>query len=180
MALQMGFLVTFGLQVQRDYVRSWELQRILWMDIVRFVPDMEAEMYILIEPNGLEDPVQIDANTWNLNRMLPKIYNFPVEWSEPPSVRRLVDAWRSRATLKQYEFVALDYEWQLINIEDRNSALLITEAGRVVERLEYVTLEGNTYSLNEIDTQPPPRFSKGVLHPLIFPKQGGLPDSNTR
>ncbi len=94
-ALWLAALLSFAWDVQQDYVQSWDNQQEFWRQVVELVPDVEQGTVVLVEPEGLRDTVQIDANTWNLPRILPRLYQFPDDWDEPPRVYRLVSNWQA-------------------------------------------------------------------------------------
>jgi hypothetical protein len=94
LAIVFAGLLGFGFVVQRDYVRSWELQRSFWSQLVRLCPDLEDGAVILVDPDAFDDTRQIAANHWNLPRVLEQIYRFPEAWADPPRVYRLVPGWQ--------------------------------------------------------------------------------------
>jgi hypothetical protein len=93
-ALHLAFMAGFALVVQRSYVRSWQLQRGFWNEVIRLCPDLTDGTVILVQPDGLEDTRFIDANTWSLPRILDQILTFPADFERPPRVYRLLPDWR--------------------------------------------------------------------------------------
>ena len=73
MAALFSSLIGFGFVVQRDYALSWDLQQDFWSQVVDLTPDIEKDTVILIEPTGLAKTKFIDANTWNMPRVLSSI-----------------------------------------------------------------------------------------------------------
>jgi hypothetical protein len=104
-AALLGFLVGFGFLVQKDYARSWSLQRAFWTDVLRLSPDLEEGTVILVQPEGLVETRHIDANTWNLPRILDQILVLPEAWGEPPRVFRLRPGWEERILAEDGSFV---------------------------------------------------------------------------
>jgi hypothetical protein len=94
-ALLSGFLVGFGFLVQKDYARSWSLQRSFWADVLRLSPDLGDGTVILVEPTGIVETRHIDANTWNLPRILDQLLAFPATWESVPRVFRLRPGWEA-------------------------------------------------------------------------------------
>jgi len=88
-------LVGFGLTVQGDMIRAWDLQRIFWNQLIRLTPDLDKGTVILVSPDGLIDTTNIGANTWSLPRILENIYLFPDNWgiNDVPRVYRLTPDW---------------------------------------------------------------------------------------
>ena len=100
LALWSGLMVSYGLDVQRDYVRAWDLQKEFWTHLVRLIPDVGDGTVILVDPTGLQDTRQIGANYWNLPRVLGQLYTFPREWDAIPRVYRMVPGWEDRVVTK--------------------------------------------------------------------------------
>jgi hypothetical protein len=93
LAVILGGLAGFGFVIQRDYARSWELQRSFWTQVVALCPDLEEGTVILVAPEAFTDTRQIAANHWNLPRVLDQLYSFPSGWEDPPRLYRLVPGW---------------------------------------------------------------------------------------
>ena len=100
LALWSGLMVSYGLDVQRDYVRAWDLQKEFWTHLVKLIPDVGDGTVILVDPTGLQDTRQIGANYWNLPRVLGQLYTFPREWDAIPRVYRMVPGWEDRVVTK--------------------------------------------------------------------------------
>jgi hypothetical protein len=83
----------FGFQIQADYADAWRLQKAFWSDLVPDVADIQNGQVILVEPAGLVDTRHIDANTWNMPRVLKLIAAYPADWDEPPRAFRLTANW---------------------------------------------------------------------------------------
>lgn len=94
-ALSLSTLVGFGWIVQRDYARAWSLQQDFWSSALELMPDLSKGTVVLLEPEGLQDPRYIGANTWNLPLILQRIYTFPDHWEfyDIPRVYRLTPIW---------------------------------------------------------------------------------------
>jgi hypothetical protein len=93
LAVVLGGLAGFGFVIQRDYARSWELQRSFWTQVAALCPDLDEGTVILVAPEAFTDTRQIAANHWNLPRVLDQIYSFPADWDDPPRLYRLVSGW---------------------------------------------------------------------------------------
>jgi hypothetical protein len=90
-----SLLAGYGFVVQKDYVLSWEYQKQFWTQVIQLMPDVQDGTIILVEPPAFQDTKQIGANSWNLPRLLAGIYDYPKEWSNPPSVYRLIPGWQN-------------------------------------------------------------------------------------
>ena len=90
-ALQVGF----GALIQRDYVNSWQYQRLFWRQLLPLISDADDGDIILVEPSVMRSTGQIGVITWNTPFVLEKIYQFPETWDSPPKVYRLEPGWEN-------------------------------------------------------------------------------------
>jgi nitrogen fixation-related uncharacterized protein len=89
-------LLGFGMAVQRDYRQAWQFQREFWTKLLPLIQDVDRDTAILVRNTGLSEPAQIQANTWNLPRILNQIVTFPAEWEDQaPRVYRLQGDWQN-------------------------------------------------------------------------------------
>lgn len=98
MGLICGSLIGFGVLVQVDYVRAWRSQQQFWTVLLPLISDAGPGDAILIEPgiflsSTIFDTNHIDANTWNVPRVLNQLYDYPFEYSDLPRVFRLRIGW---------------------------------------------------------------------------------------
>ena len=163
-----SLLLGFGLVVQWDYQRAWVLQQDLWSDIVKFVPDLEDDTVILVDPNGLVDTKHIDANTWSMPLVMQYIYEFPNNWQHAPRVHRLLPDWEERALHNSLEIKVVDYQWEYVVVPWKDTVLLETSGGRVVSRLENIQIDGDTYILKRVETGPSVPYTEGVLYDYLI------------
>jgi hypothetical protein len=94
-ALLLGLNFAYGLVVQRDYQRAWQLEKEFWGQLIPLIQDVQEGIAILVEPAAFQDVLHMGANTWNLPRVLPQLYYFPDDWEVPPRVFRLIDGWQN-------------------------------------------------------------------------------------
>ena len=164
LSAMLALLVGFGVVVQKDYARAWELERRFWTSLVLFVPDMGEGTVILVDPAGLIDTRHIDANTWSLPLVLQYIYGFPSGWDPKPSVHRLLPDWRVRSLQNPLELKAVDYKWEYIVVPWNDAVLLSTSAGMAVGRIEEVELGEDHFSLARPANPSAPVFPRGLLY----------------
>lgn len=159
----LALLVGFGIVVQKDYARAWELQQRFWTSLLEVVPDLEEGTVALVDPAGLADTRYIDANTWNLPVILPLLFEFPADWSRVPAVHRLIPDWRERSLTNTSEIKAVDYRYEYVVVPWANTVVVETAAETVSNRLSSVVLMGVRYPLKELSTSAPITRSTGVL-----------------
>jgi hypothetical protein len=159
-----ALLLGFGITLQSDYQRSWKLQRKFWSSLVAYVPDLEDGTVILVDPAGLEDTKYLDANTWNLPVILQHIYVFPEGWEDVPRAHRLLEDWRERSLWNSREIKAIDFKWEYVVAPWGNVILLETEDGRVVNRVETITIDGVEYAIKPFDVGLPADYTEGFIY----------------
>lgn len=170
-----SLLLAFGLVIQWDYQKAWRLQQDFWSGVVEFVPDLADGTVILVDPEGLDDTIYIDANTWNLPLVMGYIYEFPADWQSPPRVHRLLPDWRDRVLLNSDEIKAVDFKWEYVVVPWKDAVILETDDGRIVRRLESVELDGATYDLKKTENDQAAKFPKGYLYDVLSQDQVQLP-----
>jgi len=177
----LGILITlwigFGHVVQKDYVLSWQYQRAFWSDLVSLIPDVSDGTVILVDPTGLKDVQQIDANTWNLPRILAYIYDFPTDWEVIPRVYRLIPGWEKRTAVGEKYFqvndanvVSADYFYTIV--ESTQVIIIETAGGGLSRRVEPLIASGVEYPLKLPDEDDLKTFEKGILFDYLI-RSGG-------
>jgi len=153
-----SLLLSFGFVIQQDYVDSWKYQRAFWNDMLFIASDMGENTAILIDPDGLRDTRHIDANTWNLPRVLYQICDFPDDWENPPRVYRLVPTWQNQIITEDLSF-QIDAS-TVISPSDHydrfkpSDVILLQTADGTFNRLEqYVTATGEILQLKPIPSE---------------------------
>lgn len=181
LALWLAALMGFGLSVQDDYARAWTAQRAFWSDLVELIPDAAEGTVVLVEPSGLRDFEQIDANTWNLPRLLAQIYRFPEDWADAPRVFRLVPGWRERILSGSSTFALVEGSVtappSLYGTISTTQVVLIDTSGAALRRVtDKLILGEETVLLSPIGEPFLPIFPPGFLHPLLgtLPGEPGL------
>jgi len=169
LALYLGF----GLVVQRDYLSAWSLQRTFWTDLVRLAPDAGEGTVILVDPAGLTDVAQIGANTWNLPRILERIYDFPSSWPAPARVYRLRADWRDKivtpAGLFRLDGTTVIAPPSLYGeVPPGNTILMGTTTDGLERGADRITLQGRTFSLRPPSTVVLDSLPRGPLYEWMF------------
>ena len=158
-----ALLIGFGVVVQKDYARAWELQKEFWSSLVSQVPDLQEGNVVLIDPDGLSDTRYLDANTWNLPLVLQYVVAFPDGWARMPEVHRLLPDWRQRSLFNPLELKAVDYAWEYVVVPWDRVVLLETMEGEVGGRATQVEIEGARYLIDLPDQVDAAPFRPGFL-----------------
>jgi hypothetical protein len=177
LAVLLAFLVGFGFIVQADYAQSWREQRTFWPDLVRLCPDVGEGAVILVDPTGLRDTRQIDANTWNLPRILDQIYIFPNDWEEPPRVYRLVPGWEEYIVAEDGQF-RIDASTVIAppslyrTVASTDVILVDTSSGFLWRRRSPLDIGGREYELREPGLPMLTDLSPGFLFGYLLSDDG--------
>ena len=169
----LSMLLIFGQRVQDDYITSWKLQKSIWTDVVNFVPDMEDGIAILLEGDGLIDTRFIDANTWQLPKVLNFIYDFPDEWDNPPRVYRLIPDWRDVILSEDGKFqmnhlaIITPPSNNYGEYSSDHAILLRTEGGEVYQRANNTYIQGSKFDLKPLNTVSSP-IDRGPLYETMI------------
>ncbi len=172
-AAWLALLVGYGLDIQRDYQKAWQLQREFWRQIVELVPDADENTVILVEPTGLQDTVQIDANTWNVPRVLPLLFTMPEAWKAPPRVYRLREHWEDNLAASQTEFRLDDKTVtappSLYGVFPSSDIVFLdTRSGFMQRRNDALPIHGTNYELKPVAGPVLPQLPDSLLYSLMF------------
>jgi hypothetical protein len=171
-SLELACMVGYGFVIQRDYVMAWQYQREFWTELMPLIPDAREGTVILVDPAALHDTRQIDANTWNLPRVLGQLYIFPEEEKNIPVVHRLRAGWQnllvkgdgrfmiSTSTLSSVIKTSSEYD-------SHNIILIQAEKGHLVRRME-IELNGLDFQLKPSSEPVLPFLPHGNLFPLLI------------
>jgi hypothetical protein len=165
-------LAGFGVHLQQAYAESWDLQQEFWTELLPLIPDAKGGTVVLISPEGMQNPVEIDANTWNLPRMLEQIVVLPPDMVGVPRVYLLGEDWQNciiveglislnggstYAPPKYYKFV------------DEERIIFISTSGDVLERRQApLPLGDREIVLPEPGDPVLPYLSEGPLFDLLI------------
>ena len=91
-------LIGFGFLLQVDYIHAWQSQQRFWTKLVPLISDAGLGDVVLVEPgifitSATYDTTYIDANTWNVPRLLSQLYDYPFSTANLPHVYRLTIGW---------------------------------------------------------------------------------------
>ncbi len=142
-----GFNFAFGFLIQRDYRKAWISQKNFWQSVVPVIQDVRDGTLVLVEPSGLEDTLYINANTWNVPRILPQMVVFPDTWEDPPSVFRMIEGWQN-TIVRIPGFFTLDgtnvfaFNRNFGDFEQTNTIFIATSGGEFMRRLEPLPVDG--------------------------------------
>jgi hypothetical protein len=80
LAIAVGYYVT----IERDFMRSWQLQRAFWQEVVACCSDLQDGTILLYELNPADEPTFIFTNSWADPLILGETFAFPSGWANPP------------------------------------------------------------------------------------------------
>jgi hypothetical protein len=93
-ALAAGYYVT----IERDFMRSWQLQRAFWQQVVACCSDFSDGTVLLYRLNPADEPTFIFTNSWADALVLGETFRFPGSWSHEPRLFSLTE-WQDRVEL---------------------------------------------------------------------------------
>ena len=92
LALAVGYYVT----IERDFMRSWQLQRGFWQQVVDCCSDLQDGTVLLYELTATDEPTTfIFTNSWADPLVLGETFAFPPAWANPPRLFSLTQ-WLDR------------------------------------------------------------------------------------
>jgi hypothetical protein len=172
LAFFFALMAGYGIVIQNDYVRAWQLQRQFWAELLPLISDAGDGTVILVDRVALTDTRQIGANYWNLPRVLMQLYEFPAGMQSVPVVHRLETAWENSllgadglvhvnasTTYSVPDFYGDFAPEQVILIQAENGHLV---------RRETITLKGKEYHLKPISNPSLPRLPHGFLYNMLI------------
>jgi hypothetical protein len=165
-------LLGYGFVVQRDYSLAWEYQKEFWTSLIPLIPDASNSTVILVDPGGLKDTRQIGANTWNLPRVLNQIFQYPIDWKNPPRVYRLVPGWQDHIVTKDGQFQINEATTtappSLYKVVDSSNVILIeTNSGRLERSIGPLEIGVRSFFLKTPSTEEPQKFDEGFLYKYL-------------
>jgi hypothetical protein len=167
-----ALLVGYGFVLQADYVHAWQLEREFWTELLPLIPDAGDGTVILVQPDGLEDVYQIQANTWNLTSVLDQLYVFPEEMGNPPRVYRLADDWEQTLGSPNGQIqvssvsAVIPSDWGG-EYDSRQVIFIETSSGNLVRRSQPLNLNGVEYPLKPVSDPVMPALPHQVLYDLM-------------
>jgi hypothetical protein len=92
LALAVGYYVT----IERDFMRSWQLQRGFWQQVVACCSDLQDSTVLLYELTLADESTTfIFTNSWADPLVLGETFAFPPGWANPPRLFSLTQ-WLDR------------------------------------------------------------------------------------
>jgi hypothetical protein len=168
-----ALLVGFGIMIQQDYVKAWQAQKDFWAELLPLIQDASPGSAILIQPDGLEDFLQIGANTWNLSRVLNQLYIFPDESTSVPRVYRLLYGWQERIASKGGSFQingdTVTAPPDNYGTFESGDVIIISTEGDMMKRVDgLLGINGTSYLLKSQEVPVLPSLPRGVLYQLLI------------
>jgi hypothetical protein len=164
-ALAVGYYVT----IERDFMRSWQLQRAFWQQVAACCSDLQDGTVLIYE---LDTPIPttfIFTNSWSDPLVLDETFRFPGTWANPPRLFSLTE-WRGRVVVDGDRLqwwvpgATWDEHWEVLPQD--NVILLRQRDGRLQRVGGSVASDGWTLRLKEVG--PPVPWPPGPLYPLLL------------
>lgn len=171
-------LIGFGFLLQADYIRAWQSQQRFWTALLPMISDAGPDDVILVEPGifyteRINDSTYIEANTWNMPRVLNQLYDYPIDFTSLPRVFRLRVGW-DRSILKANGMLNLDERTVyappslLKNVSPSDVIFMQNNNGNMERITDSFVLNGETVNVKPYDPETQPPFSEGFLHQYMI------------
>jgi hypothetical protein len=167
-----ALLTGFGIMVQQDYVTAWKVQRQFWAELLPLIPDAGNGTAILVQPEGMDNILQIGANTWNLSRVLDQLYLFPPPVTSVPRVYRLLPGWQGKIVaggsfqINGETTLAPPDNFNAFN--SRNVILIAADNGALSRVAGPLEINGQSYPLKSEASPILPALPHGILYRLLL------------
>ena len=98
-ALYLSLAVGYYVTIERDFIRSWQLQRAFWQQVAACCSDLADGTVLIYELNAADEPTFIFTNSWADPLILGETFAFPANWQNPPRLFSLT-AWQDRVEVE--------------------------------------------------------------------------------
>jgi hypothetical protein len=165
LALAAGYYVS----IERDFIRSWQLQRIFWQEVAACCSDLQDRTIVLYELEPTIPTTFIFTNSWADALVLREVYAFPATWQNPPRLFSLTD-WQSRVTANGEQLqwwvpgATWDEHWEEL---PQGNVILLRPGERTLNRVVgSVEVAGRILRLK--DAGPSVAWPAAQLHDLLL------------
>jgi hypothetical protein len=142
-ALAVGYYVT----IERDFIRSWQLQRAFWQQVNACCSDLRDRTVLIYTLDPADEPTFIFTNSWADPLILSETFAFPKTWSNPPRLFSLTE-WQNRVEAEGDHLrwwvpgASWDEHWE--ELPQGNVVLLSRDADGVLQRADGTVDVANT------------------------------------
>jgi hypothetical protein len=169
LALAVGYYVT----IERDFVRSWQLQREFWQQVQACCSDFQDGTVLLYTLSSVEEPTFIFTNSWADPLILGETFAFPATWKQEPRLFSLTE-WQDRvqASGDQLDWwvpaASWDEHWETL---PQDNVILLTRApdGTLTRAAGTIEVPGGTLRLKP--PAPPGSWSPAQLSAPLLARQ---------
>jgi hypothetical protein len=84
LALHFAVLLGYRHTIQVDFVRSWQIQRWYWSNVLARTPDRTDGTLILVAGSGMPTTRYINSYSWFDPLMMTLLFRIPATWRDPP------------------------------------------------------------------------------------------------
>jgi hypothetical protein len=177
-ALVCAPLFGFGVLVQVDYVRAWRSQQQFWTSLLPLISDAGPGDVVLVEPGifygqNFIDTNHIDANTWNMPRVLDQLYNYPFDYIDQPQVFRLRPGWDASivnpdGSLKLSEGTVIAPSSLYRDVDPSHVIFIANDEGSMKRLEDSFSLGDHVVHVKAFDSRTVVSYSQGLLYKLMI------------
>ncbi len=165
LALAVGYYVT----IERDFVRSWQLQRAFWQQVAACCSDLQDGTVLLFELDPNIPTTFIFTNSWADALVLRETFRFPESWQNPPRLFSLTE-WQSRIVSDGQQLqwwvpgASWDEHWEEL---PQDNVIVLRQGPGGLQRLTgSVEVAGQTLRLKA--AQPAVAWPAAQLYPYLL------------
>ncbi len=165
LALAVGYYVT----IERDFVRSWQLQRAFWQQVAACCSDLQDGTVLLFELDPNIPTTFIFTNSWADALVLRETFRFPESWQNPPRLFSLTE-WQSRIVSDGQQLqwwvpgASWDEHWEEL---PQDNVIVLRQGPAGLQRLTgSVEVAGQTLRLKP--AQPAVAWPAAQLYPYLL------------
>jgi len=175
LGLYIALLAGYGSIIQKDYMVSWDYQKIFWKHVLEVCPDLEDKTMIFVNDKNESPAEYIISDSWACPIILDNLFKFPAEWERSPKLQVIKDSIAAMLYMEDSTLVyeprfpfLFDVEKKII-LEDGHVIFLEYSGDNMVRQFKDTVIHGITLELQIPDTIEYPVFDKTNLYPYMFP-----------
>jgi hypothetical protein len=172
LSVYFSLLVAYHLTIQRDFAKSWEIQRAFWTSVAALAPDLADGTVLIFESESPSETRFIDTNSWADPLVLRHIYRFPNGWQNPPRLFTVERGWTRRVQAEDDRLhwwvpaATWNEHWE--DLPDSNVILLRRVDGRLTRIDGSIALQGKMLMLKPREPRASGQWEKGPLYGYLI------------
>jgi hypothetical protein len=172
-------LVAYQHDLQRQYVRAWQLQRTFWRQVVALAPEAGPGWTVIVGGTPAESGAAIGANSWSdylvyrliFRRGFDAMNGFDAGGPDFAHVGKLRDLVPFRRVGDHVEWKPQFYSGEFVTIDPTRLALLVDDQGRLRRVSELATPIGKLAASSAAPSPARTSWPSTPVSRLLFPER---------